>query len=154
MIKQTYCYLLERFESLIWSVESSVFLYKMIFKSILPLIHRITNTFLLILLYKGHAIKDLWWYCHKKVWYFVLEWTINDKNIHNKNWYSTRHLLNKMCVKVSNCEPTVYVQSYLCICAKPEYVSIKDNVFICAESRFCVISGIFIWTLISYAKST
>ena len=58
MIKQTYCYLLEKFESLIWSVESSVFLYKLIFKSILPLIPRITtNKFLLILLYKGHAIK-------------------------------------------------------------------------------------------------
>ena len=58
MIKQTYCYLLKRFESLIWSVESSVFLYKLIFKSILPLIPRITtNKFLLILLYKGHAIK-------------------------------------------------------------------------------------------------
>ena len=60
MIKQTYCYLLERFESLISSVESSVFLYKMIFKSILSLISRITtNKFLLILLYKGNAIKKV-----------------------------------------------------------------------------------------------
>ena len=129
--KQTYCYLLERLESLIWSVESSVFLYKIIFKSIFPLIPSITtNKFLLILLYKGHANTK----------------TCDD--IVTKKY--------EMCVNVSNCEPTVYVrvQSYLCICAKPEYVSIKENMFTSAESRFCVISGMFICTLISYAKST
>ena len=140
MMKQTYCYLLERFESLIWSVESSVFLYKMIFKSIFPLIPSITtNKCLLILLYKGHAIKKT---CDDIVTkkYDILSWNGP----------------NEMCVKVYNCEPTVYVrvQSYLCICAKPEYVSIKENMFISAEPRFCVITGIFICMLISYTKGT
>ena len=108
--KQTYCYLLERLESLIWSVESSVFLYKMIFKSIFPLISSITtNKFLLILLYKGHAIKKT---CDDIVTkkYDILSWNGP----------------NEMCVNVYNCEPTVYVrvQSYLCIC-------VITGIFIC-----------------------
>ena len=50
----------------------------------------------------------------KKVLHFVLERAINDKNFHIKNWYCTRHLLNKMCVKVSNCESPIYV-SHICV---------------------------------------